>query len=188
MSPLLALVVAFVIIVLLIGIATIVAVKLGLLRPAKPCQVSSGDDATISYKKRDYVLTPAERAFFAALRDAVPHAMPGVCASVFPSVRLAEILAVDAPKGANRSAWQRGFNRISSKQVDFVVCESSTTRPLLIIELDDPSHEAQARKDRDDLVDKACASAGLPILHVVAATTYNSAVLARQIAEKRPKS
>lgn len=188
MSPVVALAVAFLIMLLLVGLVALIAVKLGLLRPLERAPVPGKGEESAAYRKREHVLSPAERAFFGALREAVPLAMPGLAVIVFPSVRLAEVLAVDAPKGADRSAWQRAFNRISSKQVDFVVCEASTTRPLLVIELDDASHEAQSRKQRDDLVDRACASAGLPILHVAAAGSYNVASLATQIAQQKPKA
>jgi hypothetical protein len=175
---------------LLIGIAWVAALKLGLLKPiAKKDAATARDPKFQAYRVRDGVLGAGERAFLPVLRDAVKIAWaarqppPAVPPVVFPSVRLAEVLAVGASRTVDRSAWQSAFNQISSKQADFVVCDTVTTRPLLVVELDDSSHDRADRQDRDGFVDRACASAGLPILHIRAAASYNAQDVARRIAE-----
>ncbi len=100
---------------------------------------------------------------------------------IYPSVRLAEVLEVNG--SSDRSSWQSAFNRISSKQADFVLCDAVTTEPLMVIELDDNSHTRRDRQSRDDFVDEACASAGLPILHIKAAGSYDAKLLAQKITE-----
>ncbi len=55
-----------------------------------------------------------------------------------------------------------------SVHVDFVLCDPDALTPLLVIELDDSSHERTARRDRDAFL----GAAGLPILHVAARHAY----------------
>ena len=74
---------------------------------------------------------------------------------VFTKIRLADLVYM--PKGtANR---QTHFNRIQSKHVDFVLCPRDKLSPVLVIELDDASHEEEARRDRDTFVDAALTAA-----------------------------
>ena len=96
---------------------------------------------------------------------------------VLAKLRLADLVYI--PKGtANR---QTHFNRIQSKQVDFVLCTRDIFTPVLVIELDDASHEEEARSDRDTFVDAALAAAGLPILHIPAQKSYVPAEIAAAV-------
>lgn len=47
-----------------------------------------------------------------------------------------------------------------------LLADPATFRPLLVIELDDPSHNRRDRQDRDDFFNQAINSAGLPCLRV----------------------
>lgn len=185
MGELIKLLSALAVLFLLIGLAWLVAHKLGLLKPAKGEAVAKdGEAPSLGYIVRERVLSPAECTFLTALRQAVQVERAAPSLIVLASVRLAEVLAVNSPRSGNRSAWQTAFNRVASKQVDFVICDAATTRPVLVVELDDQSHERSERQERDGFVDRACRSAGLPILHVRAAARYDPQVLAKQIAEK----
>lgn len=192
MGQLLSLLGAFAAIFAVIGLLWLVAWKLKLLKPASKASGGGGGEdagtkaAGLAYSVRGEVLSAGERAFLPVLREAVrmlaaERQLPPPL--VLVSVRLAEVLAVAAKKSDNPSAWQSAQNQITSKQADFVVCDPKTTRPLLVVELDDQSHGRSDRKDRDAFVDKACGSAGLPILHVRAAASYDAAALARRIGE-----
>lgn len=59
-----------------------------------------------------------------------------------------------------------GFNKISQKHVDFLICRIEDGMPMMGIELDDPSHEAADRKKRDIEVNGMFASIGLPLLRI----------------------
>lgn len=180
----------------LIGLAWFAALKLGLLKaPGEKGGGTASKPGSPSYRVRDCVLGAGERAFLPALHEAVrlawatlyaPSAMSPV---IFPSVRLAEVLAINGSRTGDAGAWQSAFNQISSKQVDFVVCDPATTRPLLVVELDDRSHDRADRRNRDSFLDRACAAAALPILHVRAASTYDARELALQIKQilSRPR-
>jgi hypothetical protein len=131
--------------------------------------------AALPYRKKDYLLTAAERSFYEVLCGVVDGQL-----LVFAKVRLADLVYM--PKGtANR---QTHFNRIQSKHVDFVLCTRDKLSPVLVIELDDASHEEESRRDRDTFVDAALTAAGMPILHVPAERTYVPADLAAAIQQK----
>ncbi len=131
--------------------------------------------AALPYRKKDYLLTAAERSFYEVLCSVVDGQL-----LVFAKVRLADLVYM--PKGtANR---QTHFNRIQSKHVDFVLCTRDKLSPVLVIELDDASHEEESRRDRDTFVDAALTAAGLPILHIPAQRAYVPADLATAIQQK----
>jgi very-short-patch-repair endonuclease len=124
------------------------------------------------YRLREQLLSAAERSFFGVLRQSVDGDQ-----QVFAKVRLTDLLLV--PQGVKN--WQAHQNRIQSKHVDFVVCDNATTKPLLVIELDDSSHERARQKARDAFVDEAAGHAGLPILHVAVKRSYAAAELRQLI-------
>jgi hypothetical protein len=132
------------------------------------------DLATVHYRKCRSLLSPAERSFFGVLE---PIAVD-LSLRVFSKVRLADVLYVprDAP---NRQAL---VNRTLQKHLDFVLCDPSTLAPVLVVELDDASHDLDDRQRRDDFVDAACSAAQLPVLHVRAQRSYAVAAVRAQVA------
>jgi very-short-patch-repair endonuclease len=109
---------------------------------------------------------------------------------LFTKVRLGDALDVDrtnAPGRAGEGGWQSARNRIDRKHVDVLLCSPSDTRPILVIELDDKSHQRKDRQDRDTFVDAACQGAGLPVLHITCippSASYDPRQLAAQMTEK----
>jgi hypothetical protein len=134
--------------------------------------------AALPYRRKDYLLTRAERAFYDVLVETVDGAFERRWL-VFAKVRLLDLLWL--PRGTQE---RRGhLNRVQSKHVDFVLCDRSDVRPVLAIELDDSSHDAEDRRERDAFVDAALRDAGLPLLRVKARRGYDRAALALQLAE-----
>lgn len=130
--------------------------------------------AQYSYQSTQFLLTKAERSFYGALVQAV-----GNDALVFAKVRIADVLL---PKsGMNRTNWQRAFNKVSAKHFDFVLCRKDDCSLLLAIELDDTSHNTKKAQQRDEFVNRACASAGFSLLRIKAARAYVIADLRQQI-------
>lgn len=125
------------------------------------------------YKKRGGLFTKHELAFYRSLVS--------VAASrklvVFGKVRLADLI-----EPQKKETWRQAFNRISSKHVDFVLCDPVELKPVLVIELDDSTHDRKDRAQRDQFVDKAFGSAGIPILH-----TRNANGLAEKISTTMKK-
>ncbi|MEM0895301.1 MAG: DUF2726 domain-containing protein [Verrucomicrobiota bacterium] len=132
----------------------------------KPSRVNE-----LPYGKRDHFLSAAEVSFFHVLKSLVTSDQHVLC-----KVRLGDLLYVKRPN-ENRGAR----NKIDRKHVDFVVCHAKTMNPILVIELDDASHQRSSRRERDEFVDQAFAAAGIPILHVKAARSYHPKELSDQI-------
>jgi hypothetical protein len=134
-------------------------------------KLGAGEGA-LPYFSKEYLLSRGETAFYHPLRRAMPaHLM--ICTKV----RLCDII------GCSGEAWKAGFGaRISQKHVDFVLADADTTAIALVIELDDRTHQRADRQERDVFVDRALAAAGVPILRIPAAASYDVRVLRNQIA------
>jgi hypothetical protein len=126
----------------------------------------------LPYKRKDFLLTAAERSLFGVLHEAF-----GAKYFIFAKVRLADLLWM--PKGTE--SRQSHFNKIQAKHVDFVISDRQTVRPLVAIELDDSSHSRADRVNRDAFVDEALAAAGLPFVRIRAAASYSVRELAQQV-------
>ena len=135
---------------------------------------ASGEKSKFPYQRKRYLLSKAERSFFGVLLMAV-----GDKDLVFSKVRVADVIT--PKKGLNRSNWQKAFNAISSKHVDFIICSGSDCSVKLAIELDDSSHGSSKSQKRDALLQGACESAGLPLLRIKASKGYVISELREQI-------
>lgn len=128
----------------------------------------------LPYRRRDYLLTVAERKFFEVLYSIAQsnhwH--------VFVKVRLEDLLWI--PRYTPHLLKWRGY--IRSRHIDFVICDQQNIRPLLAIELDDSSHERPDRIERDERVDKILQAAKLPIVHIRNQGNYDLKTLAATIA------
>lgn len=97
-------------------------------------------------------LTQPEQILYHRLVHALPDNI------VLAQVQASRILGVK--KGANFQEWNNRINRMS---YDFVVCSKDST-VLAAIELDDKSHEADARVKTDAKKSKASTDAGLRLI------------------------
>jgi hypothetical protein len=123
------------------------------------------------YKLTQSLLTGSEANFYAALLLAA-----GTRYVVFAKVRLAD-LCQDLDRWTDLVA----FNQVSSKHVDFVLCDARTFRPVLAVELDDRSHLRADRRDRDALVDRVFRTMGLGVYRQWVRRSYDPAAIARGI-------
>ena len=122
--------------------------------------------ADLPYVAAPALLTPAERAFFLVLRQAV-----GNDHLLFTKVRLGDILQIEP--GVSGKRRYAAFGRISSKHADFVVCDPRSFAVVGVVELDDRSHQRRDRQERDRFFDAALAMASVPVLRVTARRTYD---------------
>ena len=129
----------------------------------------------LPYVAADALLTPAERAFFGALRQAA-----GKDFVLFAKVRLGDILQIE--RGVEGKRRFAAFGRISSKHADFVLCDPRTFQVAVVIELDDRSHRLPSRRQRDEFFDAALAKAAVPLLRVPAARSYSPDTLREGLA------
>jgi hypothetical protein len=135
---------------------------------------SQGKPGPPPYVKRGSLLTPAEQQFYHVLAGAV-----GDRFAICPMVRISDLLQV-RDGASERGAWQ---GRINSKHIDFVLCDPQSLAPRACIELDDGSHELPERKERDEFVNSSFAAAGLPLLRVPTAKTYDARQLSESVAK-----
>lgn len=131
-------------------------------------------DQELIYLKKDSLLTEAEKSFYSVLKNIIADNY-----LLFPQVSLLEILAI--PKELSKSRRYSSLNRIQAKHIDFLLCEKESIKPLLAIELDDSSHYRADRMMRDDFLNQAFATAGLPLLHIKTAFHYDQEKLSEQI-------
>lgn len=153
-------------------LAIILAVLVGLLlfkKYSKP-----GLYTAFPYQSKISLCSPAERSFLGVIDQLLSDKY-----RVFLKVRLADLIEI--PKGVSKSSRQSAFNRTSRKHVDFVVCDKNDLSILGIIELDDQSHKYAKRKERDNFLDNALNSAGIPIVHIKAQNTYSVVDIQNQL-------
>lgn len=129
------------------------------------------------YQSVPGLFTPAEQLFLSSLEIA----LEGIPVKLFGKVRIADIIKVKP--GLERGDYSGAFSKIRSKHVDFVLTHPLTTAPLLVIELDDSTHDQHERKVRDAFVDEAMYQAQIPILHVPLRKRYHEQNLRAQIVE-----
>jgi very-short-patch-repair endonuclease len=119
--------------------------------------------AAFPYRARASLVTKNEMLFYTALRRAA-----GARFTIAPKVRLADVIT------CRRAAWSMGYGRlIAQKHIDFLVCDPAGLRVLLAVEVDDHSHERRDRQRRDRFVDRALRAAGVPLVRVRAAASYD---------------
>jgi very-short-patch-repair endonuclease len=134
--------------------------------------LTKAEDADLyPYKLTQSLLTASEAAFYGALLLAA-----GRRYVVFAKVRLADLC-----QDLDRWADIRAFNKVSSKHVDFVLCDATTFQPVLVVELDDRSHLRADRRSRDAFVDGIFRTMGLGVYRQWVRHSYDPAAIARGI-------
>lgn len=136
--------------------------------PTPPEKVPSMEPV---YAATRALLTPAERSFFGVLQSVLPGDL-----LLFAKVRLSDIIEPRHPvDNYSPSHRQTALNKVTSKHVDFALCDAKTTKVRCVIELDDKSHHRSDRRTRDSFVDAALQHAGIPVLRFAAARGYTPA-------------
>jgi hypothetical protein len=105
--------------------------------------------------ERKPLLTAWERHALLSIRAQLP-----VGFYVCPQVRLADMLRVDHEDAADQ--W-RAIAKVARKSVDFAVVELTSGNVVLVVELDDQSHQWSERRDRDAFVNSVLDRCGIPI-------------------------
>lgn len=122
------------------------------------------------------ILTRAELSFYRHLVRALER-IGGV--DVFPQVSMSAIIETTPGLDAReRMAVRSTFNR---KYVDFVIIDGST-RPLLIVELDDRTHE----EDKDRRRDAIMAAAGIATLRISGSAARDDREIERRLRQMLP--
>lgn len=119
---------------------------------------------TYAYKAAE-LLSKGERAFADALEQCLPAGT-----RLLAKVNLADLL-----KPASARDGGARF-KISQKHVDFVIVDSNWS-VVAAIELNDKTHDAPQRRERDEFLKDACEGAGVRLHFVRAASRYDPATL-----------
>ena len=72
-------------------------------------------------------------------------------------------------------------HRISLTPVDFVLVDPTSLEPHVVIELDDRSHEQETRQKRDAFLATVLEQAGIELVRIRTAATYNSQTIRNQL-------
>ncbi len=128
-----------------------------------------------AYRLRNGILTPAEAEFFRCLEPCLPSSDY----RLFTKVRLADIFEVNEDSGRNQVA----FNRISSKHVDFLLCDAQTLSILAAIELDDSTHSRFSAQKNDVFKNTLFESCNIPLIRIRAQRRYDPDAIVATIAQ-----
>jgi len=110
------------------------------------------------YKQKDDFITHSESILYKSMQTCV-----GDKAAIFAKVRLADIFSVESDEYLGKNVFWKHFREISQKHVDFLICNNVTLKPLLAIELDDPSHDNRQSQVNDAFKDELFNRAKLPM-------------------------
>ena len=92
--------------------------------------------------------TGAEAQFFERLQAAFPD--------LYIAVQVSMSALVEAIDYKDRTQFRTYY-------VDYVICDPKATRPLLVVELDDPTHNREKAKERDVRKNAVLKDAGIPL-------------------------
>lgn len=115
----------------------------------------------LPYELKESLLTKRELKFFNVLREVIKN----YDFQVAIKPRMADFIHINSKK-IKKNSYMTYFNKIKSKHIDFLICESTTLKPILGIELDDESHKKKERIERDNFVDSVYKKSGLKIIHI----------------------
>ena len=116
----------------------------------------------LPYRLRENFMSTTELALLRALQE-----MTGRHYVICPKVALNDIFYIVRP---NENV--HFFNKIFRKHVDFLLCEPSTLKPVIGVELVKPVSRHETR-DTDQFMEDLFLSAGLPLVHIPSSERYS---------------
>lgn len=106
--------------------------------------------------EREWLFTYNEKAAYEKLKP---------IADKLGYILLAKVRMLDLVKpSSGNPKYKTYFYKVQAKHVDFVLCDPKLVARC-IIELDDSSHNAKDRKERDHFVDEVLESVGYKVIH-----------------------
>lgn len=156
----------------LLSHSTILAIVLGIVFFIFVIKQFTG----FKYKAHPTLLTACELNFYRQLEKALPGQF-----ALTTKVRMADIVQVDGI-GDKRSRF-KAFAKISQKHIDFVICNKNDFSIVCCIELNDKSHQARDRRNRDLFVRSCLGEAGVPLIEIPAKKYYPVKELKSQLAD-----
>lgn len=142
---------------------------------ARPVELGISSSDKPEYRKSKSVLTYRERILLRSIRRAIAGEY-----TLLMKVRMGDFIWL-----ANEPKDRKYHNsQIQCKHVDFLICDKFMLEPLLVIELDDKSHQKFDHAERDKFKDETFDAVGLPVIRIELQEKYDSDVLKKQILEK----
>jgi hypothetical protein len=133
------------------------AVGTGLLK-ILPTRNKKCAEGNFPYEKVTFLMSPTERSFLGALERAVAGEY-----RIMAKVRMADVIAVKP--GLEGMAHRIAFNMIKGRHLDFVAYHPLTFEVMFVVELHNRGPIESEGLTRNDFVDNALRSAGIPIFH-----------------------
>lgn len=139
-----------------------------LLSNKKKREDNKADDK-MPYKKK-LLLTKNEWNFYKGILE--------ICSEknlhIIAKVRLADLVEIE--KGLDKKQWQKYFNKIKNKHIDFVLCNPENLKVIALVELDDKSHNRNDRIERDNFISKLCVKVGYKLIRVNSAKQFKTKI------------
>ena len=110
-----------------------------------------------SYTRRNFIMTQAESSLFQRL-----WRIAGDRYFIFPQVHLSSLLDHKV-KGQD---WRAALSAIQRKSVDFALVDKTTFKTTYAVELDDSTHDAPDRQERDGKVEQYLQIANIPLVRL----------------------
>lgn len=131
----------------------------------------------LPYKKK-LLLTKNEWFFYKGLKPVADE----LGFTVLAKVRLADLVEVDVK---DNKEFMKYFNKINKKHVDFILAKPENLQIVLLIELDDSSHNLK-QKERDEFIEAVYNQTGYKLLRVKGAIDIKQRI--ENILELNPNS
>lgn len=126
------------------------------------------EDNTIEYRYRSkYFLTKNEYYFYKSLKQIADK----LGYTILSKVRMADL--VEPVISPYSKEYKYVFSKIKAKHVDFILANPENLKAVLLIELDDNSHN---NSERDEFCDAVYKEAGYKILHIRGAAGLEEAI------------
>ena len=111
------------------------------------------------YFRKKYFFSYSENIFYRKLCDFFQKFTQKNKYIIFSKVRVSDV--VWSP------SWSKSWLTINPRHFDFVICDASDAfKPVMIIELDDPTHKDPKRKKIDRKKDEICEYIHLPLVRI----------------------
>lgn len=123
----------------------------------KDTDIPEAKKEVFPYKLTNTIFSKKETYFHNSLKPIAEK----LSLNIMSKMRLADIVYI--PKSTPN--YIRWFNYIKAKHIDFILCDKDY-KIVLLIEVDDYTHDYDNRKKRDEFVDEIFRQLDLPILHI----------------------
>ncbi|CAL1239217.1 DUF2726 domain-containing protein [Candidatus Methylocalor cossyra] len=124
-------------------------------------------------RRREFLFSPEERLFYAALRQAL-----GEDYAIFGKIRVGDLVTPSAPRGELREA----FEAVADRPVTFVLCRPSDLSVACAVELKQRPFPGTEAALPGDPLKRLCWAAGLPLVRFEVGSDYEAAEIRDTIA------